>query len=59
MHMQCILYTYPNSRPDTILETMVLLGSIPRIELVRLLVEQISSEKRCAEAKRRHLEELK
>ncbi|XP_069993071.1 chloride channel protein 2 isoform X4 [Penaeus vannamei] len=40
-------------------ESMILLGSIQRIELVRLLVEQISSEKRRKEATRRHLEALR
>lgn len=38
---------------------MILLGSIQRIELVRVLVEQISSEKRRKEATRRHLEALR
>lgn len=38
---------------------MILLGSIQRIELVRILVEQISSEKRRKEATRRHLEALR
>ncbi|XP_042877636.1 chloride channel protein 2-like isoform X5 [Penaeus japonicus] len=40
-------------------ESMILLGSIQRIELVRLLIEQISSEKRRKEATRRHLEALR
>ncbi|XP_050726376.1 chloride channel protein 2-like isoform X2 [Eriocheir sinensis] len=40
-------------------ESMILLGSIQRIELVRILVEQISSEKRRKEATRRHLEALR
>nr|XP_045625586.1 chloride channel protein 2-like isoform X1 [Procambarus clarkii] len=40
-------------------DSMILLGSIQRIELVRILVEQISSEKRRKEATRRHLEALK
>lgn len=40
-------------------ESMILLGSIQRIELVRILVEQISSEKRHKEATRRHLEALR
>lgn len=40
-------------------ESMILLGSIQRIELVRILVEQISPEKRRKEATRRHLEALR
>ncbi|XP_066968600.1 chloride channel protein 2-like isoform X7 [Macrobrachium rosenbergii] len=40
-------------------DSMILLGSIQRIELVRVLVQQISSEKRHKEATRRHLEALR
>ena len=40
-------------------DSMILLGSVQRIELVRLLVEQISPEKRRKEATRRHLEALR
>ncbi|KAK3894175.1 hypothetical protein Pcinc_002051 [Petrolisthes cinctipes] len=40
-------------------ESMILLGSIQRIELVRMLVEQISPSKRRHEATRRHLEALR
>ncbi|KAF2359134.1 Chloride channel voltage gated [Trinorchestia longiramus] len=38
---------------------MVLLGSVKRIELVRLLLNQISPDKRRKEAQRRQIEELK
>ncbi|XP_071538119.1 chloride channel protein 2-like isoform X3 [Panulirus ornatus] len=40
-------------------ESMILLGSVQRIELVRILVDQISSEKRRKEATRRHLDALR
>ncbi|KAK7084273.1 Chloride channel protein 2 [Halocaridina rubra] len=40
-------------------DSMILLGSVQRIELVRILVEQISTEKRHKEAKHRHIEALK
>ncbi|CAL4058758.1 unnamed protein product, partial [Meganyctiphanes norvegica] len=40
-------------------DSMILLGSIQRIELVRILVEQISPEKRRKEATQRHLAALR